>query len=411
MYREITIANPDSDVERKCTICFRRGPTLSERFVLMRRLNEKDIYHLFLKFLQYKIGIIDRSPKFFYLSVRKQPGVANNDQQSQVALFEDKPTNRIFISRTQWNSLGKWSSVSSGDMSARRADGSEKQGNNVIVVCNVPFQKIKLIGTGYQSMVFEARKLHGRLRCALKMVKLRNANPREQQNLQNTFVRELNFMAKLNNQSIHIARVYGYDIDRINMVGRIVMELGSRDLRSLLPLRAPAAAKIIPEPKRRHIWRQMVEALVTIHLNGVTHCDVKPENFIFVHDVLKIIDFGMSFVVPAGKSTCRRPFAGTPDYMPPEVCRPVGVISNFGFKADIWSLGCVLFEMTFGKRPFEHIDGHTAKMRYIGSLKSLTIPKTTDYLLYHVLKWCLQPTEYLRPSAQQLLNHPYIQPY
>ncbi|KAI0984852.1 hypothetical protein GJ496_010049 [Pomphorhynchus laevis] len=223
---------------------------------------------------------------------------------------------------------------------------SSSNQTNIVSIKGIPFKKLKLLGEGYQSVVYEAKKFTSEFRCAVKIVSFKHPDPREQKDLFKTFLKEVDLLIKLNNQSLHIARIYDYDIDHFEMYGKIVMELGTKDFRSLLPLRIPATAKIIGEPQRKYYWKQMIEAIRVIHLNGITHSDVKPENFIFVRNILKIIDFG------------------TPDYMPPEVCRPSrnSAMMKFGYKADIWSLGCILYEMSFGQRPFEHIHGDIEKM-------------------------------------------------
>jgi len=69
--------------------------------------------------------------------------------------------------------------------------------------------------------------------------------------------------------------------------------------------------------------------------------DIKPENFIITHGgQLRIIDLGLSFRLSHTQTTVLRPFAGTPEYMPPEVCQiQNGKYSQQGRASDIWALG------------------------------------------------------------------------
>ena len=72
-------------------------------------------------------------------------------------------------------------------------------------------------------------------------------------------------------------------------------------------------------------------------------------------------------------------------------------------------LGVLLFEMIFGYRPFEHVQDNYDKMSYIARLKHTpTIPPTPNPYLRDVLKQCLQVNPVRRPSADQLLQHPFF---
>ena len=102
------------------------------------------------------------------------------------------------------------------------------------------------------------------------------------------------------------------------------------------------------------IGAQLAGALAALHDAGVIHCDVKPENIFVLHDrawrgtpAVKVIDFGVSRLVdeppPADAS-----IAGTPAYMAPEQWRGNPVTAS-----DVYSLGCVLFELVTGDTPYD----------------------------------------------------------
>ena len=73
----------------------------------------------------------------------------------------------------------------------------------------------------------------------------------------------------------------------------------------------------------------------------MNNLDIKPENFIITDGgQLRVIDLGLSFRLPQNQSSILRPFAGTPEYMPPEVCQiQNGHYSRQGRASDIWALG------------------------------------------------------------------------
>jgi serine/threonine-protein kinase len=102
------------------------------------------------------------------------------------------------------------------------------------------------------------------------------------------------------------------------------------------------------------VSKQMCHGLAAAHEMGVVHRDVKPHNMMILPETgdLKIMDFGISCVQSVGSDAAGMTLAGTvmgtPDYMPPEQAqgRPVD------FRADLYSLGVVLFEVFTGRLPF-----------------------------------------------------------
>jgi len=71
--------------------------------------------------------------------------------------------------------------------------------------------------------------------------------------------------------------------------------------------------------------------------------------------------------------------------------------------------GVLLYEMTFGYRPFEHIHDNYDKMSYIARLtQNPIIPPTINPHLHDVLQKCLQINPDYRPTAEQLLQHPFF---
>lgn len=116
---------------------------------------------------------------------------------------------------------------------------------------------------------------------------------------------------------------------------------------------------------------QVAMALETAHENGIIHRDIKPENIMIRHDgLVKVLDFGLAKLMDAPfwekadskastkqmVSTAPGIILGTPGYMSPEQTRG----KETDARTDIWSLGCVLYEMLAGKRPFEGETGSDA---------------------------------------------------
>ncbi len=134
----------------------------------------------------------------------------------------------------------------------------------------------------------------------------------------------------------------------------LVMELLSGEtLAELL-----AHRRRLDPPLAALIGREIAHALAAVHELGIVHRDLKPPN-IFLHreeegepPVVKVLDFGISKNVASKGSfhTVAGGAVGSPLYMSPE---QVQALHDVDFRADIWSLGVVLFEMLTGRRPFQ----------------------------------------------------------
>jgi serine/threonine-protein kinase len=106
---------------------------------------------------------------------------------------------------------------------------------------------------------------------------------------------------------------------------------------------------------------QIASALSAAHAKGIIHRDMKPENVFLALDeggegnfTVKILDFGIAklagdSVVGAGSNTRTGSVLGTPVYMSPEQCRGLSTVDH---RADIYALGCIMFEMVTGRHVF-----------------------------------------------------------
>ncbi len=127
-------------------------------------------------------------------------------------------------------------------------------------------------------------------------------------------------------------------------------------------LRDEIAEGPLPLARTLHIARQMTSALRAAHALGIVHRDLKPENVMLVDksgdpDFVKVLDFGIA-KVPIGErradDVASKPITkagmvfGTPEYMPPE--QALG--QNVDARADLYSLGVIIYEMLAGRRPF-----------------------------------------------------------
>ena len=104
------------------------------------------------------------------------------------------------------------------------------------------------------------------------------------------------------------------------------------------------------ESMAAHFLRQILSAVYYCHNHGVMHRDLKPENVLLKSDKdtgqIKVIDFGTSVMFKDKKMLTKQ--AGTAFYIAPEVIK-----MKYTYKADIWSIGVILYVMMCGRPPFE----------------------------------------------------------
>jgi serine/threonine protein kinase len=101
------------------------------------------------------------------------------------------------------------------------------------------------------------------------------------------------------------------------------------------------------EKKALLYFKQLMNAFKSLSTNNILHRDIKPDNILIKSGHLKLADFGFCKRM-AGPDDLTQTILGSPVYMAPEVLNG----DMYNIKADIWSLGVVLFEMLFGFCPF-----------------------------------------------------------
>ena len=156
-----------------------------------------------------------------------------------------------------------------------------------------------------------------------------------------------------------------------------------------------------PEQILRNWTRQLVEAFQVLQSNRVMHRDVKPANLLLNEDAscVKLADFGFAKLLVDSSMTST--WLGTPLYMAPEVLRR----RSYGGKADVWSLGVVLFELAFGQTPFrcQNLEDLRVKQK-----RPVIFPSgnpTLNSFLSRML--CFSPED--RGDWNELAAHPFLQ--
>uniref|UniRef100_A0A8D0GK44 TTK protein kinase n=1 Tax=Sphenodon punctatus TaxID=8508 RepID=A0A8D0GK44_SPHPU len=154
--------------------------------------------------------------------------------------------------------------------------------NECIVVKGKLYSVLKQIGSGGSSKVFQVLTKEKQL-YAVKYVNLEEADQQTVESYKN----EIAHLNKLQQHSDKIIRLYDYEITEQHIY--MIMECGNIDLNSWLKKK-----KTINPWERKSYWKNMLEAVHTIHQHGIVHSDLKPANFLIVDGMLKLIDFGIA---------------------------------------------------------------------------------------------------------------------
>ncbi|CAL9196752.1 mitogen-activated protein kinase kinase kinase 1-like [Musa acuminata AAA Group] len=148
--------------------------------------------------------------------------------------------------------------------------------------------------------------------------------------------------------------------------------------------------------------RQILEGLNYLHGQNVVHRDIKCANILVdANGSVKLADFGLAKEI--SKLNWAKSCKGTVYWMAPEVVKT----KPYGPSADIWSLGCTVLEMLTRHPPFRNLEWIEAFYK-IGHGELPNIPNSLSIEAHDFIRKCLQVNPEDRPSAAQLLKHPFV---
>jgi serine/threonine-protein kinase TTK/MPS1 len=292
-----------------------------------------------------------------------------------------------------------------------------------VTVRTIRYTKLECVGRGGSSKVYKVMAPNKKI-FALKRIRLNGCDAEAASG----FLDEITLLAKLRGKS-NIIQLIDSEVHKAQNLIYMVLEYGDIDLARLLQKQEAARKeREAPLPQGRMqpadenfirlYWQQMLQAVDTIHKERIVHSDLKPANFLVVEGQLKLIDFGIAKAIQNDTtSIARESQVGTLNYMSPEAILGGnsggprgGPIMKVGRASDIWSLGCIIYQMAFGRTPFAHLP-FIQKMHAITNDRHvIEFPPLKNAALLDVIKRCLDRNPRTRITMDELLNHPFLAP-
>ncbi|KDR84684.1 hypothetical protein GALMADRAFT_111919 [Galerina marginata CBS 339.88] len=282
------------------------------------------------------------------------------------------------------------------------------------------YEPLDVIGNGSFGIIRKVRRKSDGLVFARKELNFERMSERDRKQI----VAEVNILKDLHHD--HIVRYHDRYVDRDAGILYIVMEYcGGGDLSTVIK-QATKQNRPIPEDT---IWPYFLQILLALHHchhpNGhtrstsgstitgasletehssrrvqVLHRDLKPDNvFLDENNSVKLGDFGLSKAL--AQASFANTYVGTPYYMSPELMQE----KAYDSKSDIWSLGCLIYELCSLKPPFYEAKTHSELSIFIRNGRIPPLPRGYSQALTSVVKSMLNLNPAMRPSAAQLLQH------
>ncbi|KAM4745957.1 serine/threonine-protein kinase ULK1a isoform 2-T2 [Anableps anableps] len=264
------------------------------------------------------------------------------------------------------------------------------------------FNRKDLVGHGAFAVVFKGRHKEKRdWEVAVKCINKKNFSKS-----QALLGKEIKILKELRHENI----VRLLDYQEMGGCIYLIMEYcNGGDLAEYLQTKGTLSEDTI-----RVFLQQIAKAMKVLQSKGILHRDLKPQNILLCHPEgrksssintsIKIADFG--FARHLQLNTMAATLCGSPMYMAPEVI----MSQNYDAKADLWSIGTIVYQCLTGKAPFHASSPQELRLFYESNETLLpSIPKETSANLRHLLLGLLQRNHKERMSFEEFFYHPFLE--
>ena len=293
------------------------------------------------------------------------------------------------------------SGSSSAARAAKRAAMAQPTLKNVRKVQDIYDMK-SVLGTGGYAVVWSAVHKVTKEEYAIKVMKATaSANPKDDEVTIDEIRNEIEVMKKLEHPNIIYIKEYFVQSGKFYIVMSCLR--GGELLDALLDLGN------YTEEDAKRIAKQLLDALSYMHLNNVTHRDLKLENLLLArpNDISSVViaDFGLA----RNSINARQVFStqcGTPSYVAPEIL----LGKPYTPAVDVWSIGVILYTLLIGSFPFAHDDQQSLFRMICGGKLDDTQPEWAQISddVKDLLKGLLDVNPLTRLTAADALNHTWF---
>ncbi|KAM8814178.1 serine/threonine-protein kinase ULK2 [Rhynchonycteris naso] len=270
------------------------------------------------------------------------------------------------------------------------------------VVGDFEYSKRDLVGHGAFAVVFRGRhRQKTDWEVAIKSINKKNLSKS-----QILLGKEIKILKELQHENI----VALYDVQELPNSVFLVMEYcNGGDLADYLQ-----AKGTLSEDTIRVFLHQIAAAMRILHSKGVIHRDLKPQNILLSYASrrrpsvggirIKIADFGFARYLHSNMMAAT--LCGSPMYMAPEVI----MSQHYDAKADLWSIGTVIYQCLVGKPPFQANSPQDLRMFYEKNRSVMpSIPRETSPYLANLLLGLLQKNQKDRMDFEAFFSHPFLE--